>query len=192
MLPYLLCIDYETSGIDVRENKAQPISVGAIILDTKSLVTLDSCYIECQFDLNRFEWDNRAEKVHGLSIDYLSDKQSMKDAATELFGFIVKYFKAGDAVTIIGHNPHFDARCLDLWMDEIGITLRQSHRKLDTFSVGFAVFGAETSDELFAHVGLVRNSHNALEDAEATVAAVRLARKVGSIYKALLSEKQEG
>jgi len=112
----------------------------------------------------------------------------MKDAAASLLEFLLPYFKQKDAITIIGHNPQFDSKCLDLWMEEIGINLRQSHRKLDTFSLGFGLFGAQTSDELFKLVGVERAQHNALEDAQATLAAVQLSRKVGEIYEALLLE----
>jgi len=189
MHEYLLCVDYETSGIDVRINKAQPLSVGAVVVDTKTLAVVDKAYFECQFEVDRFEWDSHAEKIHGLSIEHLSKQPTMTDAATELFAFIIKYFSGNCKITVIGHNPHFDTRCLDLWMDEIGVDLRLSHRKIDTFSIGFAVFAAEHSDALFKHVGLKRNAHNALEDAEATVAALQLARKVGKIYQALLEEQ---
>lgn len=188
MLPYLLCIDYETSGIDVRENKHQPISCGAIIVDTKTLQSVKEIYLECRFHEDRFEWSNGAEKIHGLSAKHLSTQPHMKDAAASLLEFLLPYFKQKDAITIIGHNPQFDSKCLDLWMEEIGITLRQSHRKLDTFSLGFGLFGAQTSDELFKLVGVERAQHNALEDAQATLAAVQLSRKVGEIYEALLLE----
>ena len=172
MLPYLLCIDFETTGLDVREGKHQPISVGALVVKTDTLEVVEKIYIECKAELQRFEWDPGAERIHGLSTEHLNTQPSMKDAATELFGFLVKYFKSNHAITIIGHNPHFDAGCLLLWMKEIGVNLRLSHRKLDTFSIGFALFGAETSDQLFSLVGVKRNAHNALEDAEATAAAL--------------------
>jgi len=188
MLPYLLCIDYETSGIDVRENKHQPISCGAIIVDTKTLQSVKEIYLECRFEEDRFEWSNSAEKIHGLSPKYLATQLNMKDTAAKLLEFLLPYFKQKDAITIIGHNPQFDSKCLDLWMKEIGIELRQSHRKLDTFSLGFGLFGAQTSDDLFKLVGVERAQHNALEDAQATLAAVQLSRKVGEIYQALLLE----
>ena len=188
MLPYLLCIDFETTGLDIREGKHQPISVGALVVKSDTLEVVDKIYIESRFEVDRFEWQPQAERIHGLSTDHLETQPSMKEAATILFGFLVKYFKANDRIVIIGHNPHFDAGCLLLWMKEIGVTIKLSARRLDTFSVGFALFGVEYSDPLFELVGVKRNAHNALEDAEATVAALQFARKVGEIYKALIDD----
>jgi DNA polymerase III epsilon subunit-like protein len=189
MLDHLLVIDFETTGLDPRIRKHQPISAGAIVIERKTLVSVEEIYLECAFDETQFEWTQSAERIHGLSIDYLSSKPSMQDAATELLRLLVKYWNQGDAITLVGHNPHFDSKCFNIWMDSIDVKVRQSHRKLDTFSVGFAVFGAETSDDFFKHVGVVRNSHNALEDAKATVEGIRLARKVGTIYQKLIQEK---
>jgi DNA polymerase III epsilon subunit-like protein len=188
LLPYLLCIDFETTGLDIREGKHQPISVGALAVKSDTLEIVDKVYIECKAELQRFEWDPGAERIHGLSPEHLDTQPDMKEAATALFAFIVKHFKSGDAITIIGHNPQFDAGCLLLWMKEIGINLRLSHRKIDTFSIGFALFAAENSNQLFELVGVKRNAHNALEDAEATVAALQFARKVGQVYQALKEE----
>ena len=185
MLPYLLCIDYETTGLDIREGKHQPISIGALVVKSDTLEVVDKIYLECQAELQRFEWDPGAERIHGLSPEHLDTQPTMKDAATALFAFLIKYFKAGDAITCIGHNPHFDTTCLLLWMKEIEVKLRLSHRKIDTFSIGFALFAAENSNQLFELVGVKRDAHNALEDAEATVAALQFARKVGEVYKAL-------
>lgn len=190
MLPHLLCIDYETSGIDVRENKHQPISCGAIIVETKTLKAVDEIYLECQFIYDRFEWSNQAEGTHGLSRDHLRSQYTMNEAATKLFGFLVPYFKKRDAITLLGHNPAFDANCLNIWMSEINVKLRTSFRKLDTFSLGFGLFGAEDSDALFKLVGVKRSKHNSLEDAQATVAALQLSRKVGNIYEALVQESR--
>jgi DNA polymerase III epsilon subunit-like protein len=188
LLPYLLCIDYETTGLDVREGKHQPISVGALVIKTDTLEVVDKIYLECKAELQRFEWDPGAERIHGLSPEHLDTQPTMKDSATALFAFLIKYFKANDRITVIGHNPSFDTNCLELWMKEIEVNLRLSHRKLDTFSIGFALFAAENSDQLFKMVGVKRDAHNALEDAEATVAALQFARKVGNIYKALLDD----
>jgi hypothetical protein len=41
------------------------------------------------------------------------------------------------------------------------------------------------SDTLFDIVGVNRDAHNALEDALATLAALQLARKVGTIYQSI-------
>ena len=192
MHPYLLCTDFETSGVDVRENKHQPISCGAVIIDTKTLETKAETYVECQFYPERFEWGMKAEEVHGLTRDHLAKQETMEGAAAHILRFITPYFKSEDRITIIGHNPHFDMNCLDLWMEEIGIKLRYDFRRLDTYSIGFALFGATISTQLFDKVGIKRSYHNALEDAQATVDVVRLSRKIGDIYLELLSEYEEG
>ena len=192
MFPYLLCADFETSGTDVRENKSQPISCGLVIIDTETLETLAETYIECQFYPERFEWSMQAQNVHGLSQEHLSQQSSMEEAAGKFLQFITPYFKSEDRITLIGHNPHFDKDCLDLWMNEISIKLKYDFRRLDTFSIGYALFGATISTQLFDKVGVKRSYHNALEDAQATVEVIRLARKIGAIYLELLKEHEEG
>jgi DNA polymerase III epsilon subunit-like protein len=188
--PYILVIDFETSGVDIRENKSQPISCGAVVVDTATLKAVSEIYLECEFHLDRFEWNTGAEKIHGLSVEHLQKAPTMKEAAGALLEFLLPYFKQKDFLIIVGHNPHFDGRCLDLWMKEIGVTLRQGHRKIDTFSIGFGLFGAMNSDTLFEIVGVKRSAHNALEDAQATLAALQLARKVGTIYQAIKDDPE--
>jgi cystathionine beta-lyase family protein involved in aluminum resistance len=46
------------------------------------------------------------------------------------------------------------------------------------------------SDTLFEIVGVKRSAHNALEDAQATLAALQLARKVGTIYQAIKDDPE--
>jgi len=188
----LLCSDFETSGLDIRENKHQPISCGAIILDGLTLETKAEIYIETQFHADRFEWGQKAEEIHGLTREHLSTKPTMGEGAMKFVEFCLPYFKQTDPITLLGHNPHFDMRCLELWMDEIDLHMTFGHRRLDTFSLGFGLFGAVNSEQLFNRVGVKRSTHNALEDARATVAALRMSRKIGDIYLELLKEHEEG
>ena len=188
----LLCVDFETSGLDIRENKHQPLACGAIVLDFKTLKIKAETYIECQFHADRFEWGQKAEEIHGLTREHLSTQPTMDKAAMKFVEFCLPHFKQSDPITLLGHNPHFDMRCLELWLNEIDLKMTFGHRRLDTFSIGFGLFGAVNSEQLFNRVGIKRSYHNALEDARATVGALQMSRKVGAIYLELLKEHEEG
>jgi DNA polymerase III epsilon subunit-like protein len=192
MHPYFLVTDYETSGLDVRENKHQPLSCGAVVIDSKTLEAKDEIYLEWQFNADRFEWGLKAEEVHGLTREYLSQKPTMEQAAAHMLAFLLPYWKQGEVVTLAGHNPHFDRRCMEVLMNEIDIRLPFGFRYIDTFSLGYGLFGAVTSEQLFNIVGTERSYHNALEDTKATLAALQMTRKIGQIYLELKKELEEG
>jgi len=178
----MLAIDYESSGTQIESGKHQPITCGAILVDN-DLKEIDRMYNECRLE-HRSEWTIGAEKCHGLSYDYIMKQQSMEEAATELFGFLIKNgMKSDDYLILIGHNVDFDIRCIIAWMNSINVKLRISHRKVDTFPLGFGLFRSLDSDMLFKEVGVERDAHNALEDAEAALDAFRKCAMIGEAWK---------
>jgi len=179
----LLVLDYETTGLQIEEKKHQPITCGAILVNPDTLEEIDRIYIECSLE-PKSQWTKGAEDCHGLDYDYIMEQQSMADAATELFGFLIKNgISSTSYIMLCGHNVDFDARCLKVWMDHINVKLKITHRKLDTFPLGIALFNAHDSNELFAKVGVKRDAHNALEDAEAALEVVRKCRKIGEAWE---------
>lgn len=180
---HLLPIDFETSGLKIKEKYHQPITAGLILVDYDTLEEIDRIYVECRLE-EESHWDIGAEKCHGLSYDYIMEQQSMPEAAAQVLEFLVRNgIESGDYITLLGHNVQFDRECLEAWMDSIDMKLKLTHRMVDTFPVGFTMLGTRDSDELFKMVGVVRNAHDALEDAECALNAVRFCRKIGDEYK---------
>lgn len=179
---HFLAIDFESTGLWIREGKHQAITCGAILVDFDTLEEIDRIYMECRVE-GKAEWSTAAEKCHGLDYDYVMSQQSMADAATELFGFLVNNgVSSHDYIMMCGHNVDFDIKCFESWMDHINVKFHLSHRKIDTFPLGFGLFGSLNSDELFSKVGVIRNEHNALEDAEAALNVVRHCRTIGTAW----------
>jgi len=177
---HLLPMDFETSGLKILERKHQPITCGMILADITTLEEIDRIYVECRLE-PKSEWTKSAEDCHGLSYEYIMEQQSMEDAAIKIFEFFVRNgMQSEDYIMPLGHNIQFDIDCLNVWMEHIGVKLKYLHRHVNTFPLGYALFGDMNSNELFNRVGVVRNAHNSLEDAEAALNAVRFCRNIGS------------
>lgn len=192
---YTLAIDAETSGIAFgsvdptgaadadNEKYYQAVSFGFIIASATTFKPLDELYVEIQHD-DRYQWSDGAEKVHGLSREYLAAHgMSRKDAAFAIAGFIEKYFgpmKDIRKIALLGHNvATFDRYFLIELLEEFDLCPQFGNRHIDTFSLGVTLLGCFSSDELFDTLGLTRdpNKHNALEDARHALKAARLMKK---------------
>jgi DNA polymerase III epsilon subunit-like protein len=188
----ILALDCETTGLaygsdDPSYNAAtnqsyQAISWGLIVVEAARMKTIEELYVEVQWD-GKSEWMSSAEKVHGMSKEYLAKNGKTPEQAVELIAnLVVDYWGPSSPICLLGHNvTTFDRYFLLRTMREQGIELKLGNRHIDTFSVGFGTFGTFNSDELFEAVGLpVRdpNKHNALVDAQNAVAAVRTTRAI--------------
>jgi oligoribonuclease (3'-5' exoribonuclease) len=189
-------INYNAFGIDVATGY-QSVSWGFVVADGSTLKPIDELYIEIKYD-GVSKWDAGAEKIHGLSQEYLAaNGMTNEEAVEEIVNFVVKHWNP-DADTSSERN----VRCLgqnvatfDIWFliklfEDAGATelrndiFRTGNRFIDTSSIGY-VMGCYNSDDLFDMVGVHRGDHNALEDAHASLTAVRTAKKM---YNLLLSE----
>lgn len=193
-LPALgLCIDWETSGSAWgRDSTAeyQGISFGAIVFKTSNFSTVEELYLEIKFDEGRYKWSNEAESIHGLSRDRLeATGVSQTDAAAALAELILKYWGPHEKVMLLGHNTEFDRRFTNQLMNSIEIEfsvekqtefdswIQLHHVLLDTSSAGCVAFGIYKSNDLFKHIGFEdREEHNALADAQMTLAAAQSIR----------------
>lgn len=180
-----LCIDWETSGAvfggdSSREH--QGITFGAIVFRTKDFTPVEKMYREIQFDASKYKWTEGAQKIHGLTQDYLLENGvTQEEAAIDLAALILKYFGDGK-VMFLGHNPEFDRRFTNQLMNVIEIEfsvekqttfnswIQLHHVMLDTSALGFITLGLFKSDLLFEKIGFeARADHNALADAEMTL-----------------------
>lgn len=192
---YLLGIDFETSGLffgsnpvdDGSGNYYQPVSAGIVVIDADTLTAVEQHYIEIQWDGNSL-WSDKAQKVHGLTKQYLQENGVTLSEAVELIGnIIVKYWGPTGVIHCLGHNVHrFDVMFLDWLMKTEGIHLRFGNRHIDTCSAGFLTFGTYNSDDLFDAAGMPArnpNKHNALDDILCTLES---ARTIKTLWKHLV------
>lgn len=176
--PLVLVIDCETSGlafgaeVPFREDgggEYQAVSWGLIVAELDTFRAVDMMYVEIKWNGTSL-WSSKAEKVHGLSKQYLSEHgEDEADAVVMIAEFILKYWSPDQPIMTAGHNVGtFDLPFLRRLLHRHQLTFRFGNRHLDTYSIGQIIFGADDSNELFSMVGVNRDgTHNALADADA-------------------------
>jgi hypothetical protein len=194
---YGLCMDWETSGATWGGDSSkeyQGLSFGAIVFDAKTFEEVDKIYVEIKFN-SKWKWSAEAEAIHGMSQAYLEENGiSQEDAAIKLAEFILKYWGPDSKVMFMGHNAEFDRRFSNQLLNEIEIEfsvekqtqftswIQLHHVILDTSPLGFVAVGLFKSDLLFEKMGFEqRGDHNALQDAEQTLATAKAIRDLVSI-----------
>lgn len=193
---FLLVIDCETTGICFNSDfpfhnpdtgeRHQAISWGIVVADVDTLKPIDELYVEIKWnDSSKAQAESNpqfgktAEKVHGLTREYLEEHGvSEEDAVRQIGTLIMKYWGPNTHVRTMGHNTHlFDMPFLRDMFNRYGIYPKFGNRHYDTNSIGFATFNSFTSDQLFDSIGLKqRDKHNALEDAKSALTTVRMVR----------------
>lgn len=182
----ILAIDCETSGLsfDQEANDItkgfQSVSWGIIVSDVKTLKPIDSLYVEIQWN-GVDQWTNKAEKVHGLSREYLAENGVTEEqAAEEIAAMIADHFDPEDSIVCLGHNvARFDIPFLKKLLFKYGFEFKFAHRCIDTCGMGIVLLGAYDSQQIFDKLGIKRGEvHNALEDIQATLKAARMIKKM--------------
>lgn len=177
----ITAIDVETSGFtrgdDITRNH-QIVSIGLVIADL-DFDTIDKLYLEIKPN-GTSHWDTAAEKIHGLSREYLEENGiSEEDAVVKIAEFLLRYHEPSDALFFLGHNPrNFDVPFFKKLMTKYGVEFKIAHRVIDSYSVGFTCLGAKDSDELFNMFYKKRGAHNALRDAEMALGVCKNIRKI--------------
>jgi exonuclease I len=194
-----LCIDWETTGAKFGGTSSadhQGIQYGAIIFRTDTFEAIEEVRCLIKFDAEKYVWTEAAQKIHGMSREYLEENGvSQQDAAVILLELLGKYF-AGDArVMVLGHNAEFDISFTDQLLRSVGVAFTVkwaevedpsvdviipiNHVILDTSSTGFITFGTAKSDKLFEAIGFEkRGDHDALQDAKMTLETAKAIREI--------------
>ncbi|RWZ87251.1 MAG: 3'-5' exonuclease [Hydrotalea sp. AMD] len=186
----LLALDCETSGIcngdDPSFNRdtgeyCQAVSWGLIVVDATTLNPIDELYLEIKWD-GKSIWSPQAEKIHGLSKQYLAENGITRSEAVEHIGnLIIDHWGPFSPVHILGHNPHFDLAFLKSDLRSEGLEVKFGNKRLDTNSIGFGVYGTHNSDDLFETIGLPpRKDHNALDDARSALKVFQTTRLIAN------------
>lgn len=184
----ILALDCETTGLAVNRDdpsfnpetgeEYQAVSWGLIVANAQTLEPIEKMYIEIQWN-EESKWDNRAQKIHGLSKEHLKKHGFTESEAVEAIGtLIMKHWGPTVRIGLLGHNvATFDIWFLRRLFRRHGIELSFGSRHVDTSSIGFVNWNTFTSDQLFEAVGFDdRGDHNALQDAEQSLEAARITK----------------
>ena len=154
-----IVLDTETTGLDPIQGH-RLVEVGCIELLNR---------IPTGQSFQRYLYPERdmpaeAFAVHGLSIEFLTDKPLFADVADDLLAFL------GDAPLVI-HNAGFDLAFLNAELERVGKTLIRRERLVDTLLLARRKHpaGPNRLDDLCTRYGIDnsrRTKHGALLDAE--------------------------
>lgn len=182
----VLFIDVETSGYDQSNmmdrsgnGKYQMVSLGAVVASATTLKELDHFYIEFQY-MDKCVWSPSAERIHGLTQEYLAENGVDYESGFATFcEFLVKHFDPSRAITLGGHNVStFDRHFMIRFFEHNDAAIQLSGHAVDSYTLGKVLLNCNNSNELFEQVGIDRDTHNALEDARASLKAARLVKKL--------------
>lgn len=186
----VLFIDCETSGLAYSSpdpsydaatgTEYQAVAWGMVVANAQTLKPIEKLYVEIKWD-GESGWSKEAQKVHGLSPQYLEKNGvTSEEAVVQIAELIIKHWGTDGVVCVGGHNvATFDLQFLRRLLLKFGIEVKFGSKTIDTNAIGFATFGTHNSDELFEAVGLPPRdpeNHNALEDAENARKAVQIIR----------------
>jgi len=154
-----IVLDTETTGLSAEEGH-RIVEIGAL-----ELVNMVATGRQLHLYINpQRAVDPEAEKVHGLSEEFLSDKPVFEAISSEFLDFI------GDAPLVI-HNAPFDAGFLNAELARLSLPALDQARLVDTLTIARRKFpGAPASlDALCRRFGIDnshRDLHGALVDAD--------------------------
>lgn len=170
-----IVLDTETTGLDPKAGH-RIVEIGCIELVNHVPTGADfHCYVNPERDMPA-----EAERVHGLSEQFLSDKPVFKDVAADFVAFV------GDAPLVI-HNAAFDMGFVNAELTMVGHAALPMDRAIDTVSMARRKFpgGQASLDALCRRFGIdlsERSLHGALLDA----------RLLAAVYLELLGGRQHG
>lgn len=201
-IKYILAADVETTGLSwLQGNPAeghQIVSIGLIVADAETFEPIEEKYVEIKWNEQSKQaraknprFGLEAEKVHGLTFDYLErNGLEEEDAVVEIAELIIKYWSTDVTVQLLGHNvATFDVFFIRGLLHKHELMFKFASRMYDSHSLGAGTVGAVNSDQLFETLGFEkRANHNSLEDARMSLDAFRIIKKLWTKKVGLLVE----
>jgi DNA polymerase-3 subunit epsilon len=154
-----ICLDTETTGLDPKDgHKIIEIAAFEIIDKVKT-----SNYFHCYINPNR-NVPHEAFLIHGISTEFLLDKQVFKEIANDFLDFI-------KSDPLIIHNAMFDLKFLNSELNNIGLPLLTQNKIVDTLILARQKFpnSPNSLDALCKRFKIdltKREKHSALIDTE--------------------------
>lgn len=156
-----IILDTETTGLDPNQGHRIIEFAGLEMVNRKLTGRYLHLYMHPERDI-----DPDAERVHGISLDFLADKPKFRDVAAELCDFIA------DAELII-HNAPFDVGFMNAEFNRLGLPLveKQCAQVTDTLAMARDAFPGKRNslDALCDRFEIDRSNrtfHGALIDCE--------------------------
>ncbi len=155
-----IIFDTETTGLDPR-NGDRLVEIGCIEMVNR---VPTGATFHCYFNPDR-DMPAEAERVHGISAAFLSDKPRFHERAAEFLEFI------GEETKLVAHNAGFDFGFVNAELEMCGLPPLSRERMIDTVAMARMRHpGAKNSlDALCTRYGIDRShrtQHGALLDAE--------------------------
>ena len=155
-----IIFDTETTGLDPKSGD-RLVEIGCIEMVNR--VPTGNTF-HCYFNPDR-DMPAEAERVHGLSIAFLSDKPRFHEKAADFLEFI------GEEAKLVAHNAGFDFGFVNSELEMCGLPPLRRERLVDTVAMARVRHpGAKNSlDALCTRYGIDRShrtKHGALLDAE--------------------------
>jgi len=114
-MKFFLVIDFETSGLP--HEGAQPIELGAVLLDPKSLEMVSEFHALIRHDPDKFTWSEEAEATHGIDrADTVQFGFHMEEAFEKFLDWLSGFvnLEATGEVMLAGHSIPFDLQFLSI------------------------------------------------------------------------------
>ena len=147
-------LDTETTGLS-HEQGHRIVEIGAVEMVNFSLT---GKHLHLYINPER-EMDSEAERIHGLSSDFLSDKPLFADLAQQFTDFI------GNDLLVI-HNAPFDLGFLNSELERCKIDVISTDRVIDTLPLARRKFpGAQASLDALCRRFDIDNKHRKLHGA---------------------------
>lgn len=119
---YLIVLDTETSGLSPEKNEI--IQLAAVAIDPRSLeIQKDKAFKTYIKPLKPEHWSDKAESVHGISLESLKDAIHPKVAWKDFCSFVNKYNPKGTTWTApmpVGQNTQFDLNFINVLCKKYG------------------------------------------------------------------------
>tara|TARA_Y100000589_G_scaffold256211_1_gene245326 strand:+ start:121 stop:822 length:702 start_codon:yes stop_codon:yes gene_type:complete len=147
-------LDTETTGLSVKDGH-RIVEVGLVEMKNLNITSLNfHTYINPEREI-----DFEAQKVHGLTLDFLKDKPLFKEIADEILNFI-------DNDTLVIHNAAFDMGFINNELINCDREAIQSDKVIDTLLLAKKAFpGARVSLDALCDKFQIDNSHRNLHGA---------------------------
>ena len=147
-------LDTETTGLSVKDGH-RIVEVGLVEMKNLNITSLNfHTYINPEREI-----DSEAQKVHGLTLDFLKDKPLFKEIADEILNFI-----NNDMLVI--HNAAFDMGFINNELINCDREAIQSDKVIDTLLLAKKAFpGARVSLDALCDKFQIDNSHRNLHGA---------------------------